>query len=161
MEPLITAGDLVGFKGAPFPDPVTQGAAESIRTECEWHIAPIETETVKIRAAGATVVLLPTLKLVEVLTITSAGQPVTGWEHYENGVVERVGGFPHVIEVQFRHGYTKCPVDLLSVIAERASTGTAGRVRQESLGSRSVSLEAGYDTVGSVVLAKYTLHGRP
>ncbi|WP_417220510.1 hypothetical protein [Arthrobacter sp.] len=159
MEQLITAGDLVGFKGAPFPDPVIQSAAESVRTECEWHIAPVITETVKIRTAGAWFVLLPTMRLVEVLGIAAGGQPVTGWEWYQNGVIERRGGFPHVVEIEFRHGYETCPPELLAVIAERASSGSAGRVRQESLGSRSVSLEAGYDTVGSVVLAKYTLSG--
>lgn len=162
MEPLVKGTDLIGFKGAPFPATVMDGAAESIRTECEWHIAPVIVTTVKIRAGGADTVLLPTLRLVEVEEVTSStGEPVTGWEELENGVLERAGGFPRFINVRFRHGYEKCPPELLSVIAERSVSGAAGRISQESLGSRSVSLESGYDSVSMSVLQKYKLQGSP
>lgn len=162
MEPLVKGTELIGFKGAPFPVAVMDGAAESIRTECEWHIAPVITTSLKIRSGGADTVLLPTLRLLEVEEVTSStGEPVTGWEELENGVLERRGGFPRFINVRFRHGYDKCPAELLSVIAERAVSGSAGRISQESLGSRSVSLESGYDSVSMSVIQKYKLQGGP
>ena len=158
---LATAEDLAAFKGAPFSPPVIEGAAESVRDECGWHIAPNVTSSVRMRGGG-TVLLLPTLRLTGVgLIKTSDGTVITGWDWLPNGVVERPGGFPRIVEVHFTHGYDKCPASLLGVIAERASSGSYGRVRQESLGGRSVSLESGYDTVGGSVVQKYTLPKRP
>lgn len=162
MEPLVKSNDLTGFKGAPFPPSVLTAAAQSIRTECEWHIAPLETMTVKIRAGGSDTVLLPTMKLVEVIEVTSsAGDVVTGWEAMPDGVLERPGGFPRFINVHFRHGHESCPPELLAVIAERAVSGAAGRITAESLGGRAVSLESGYDSVSMAVLQKYKLQGGP
>ena len=162
ITPLVEASDLTGFKGAPFPPAVMNGAAESLRTECEWHIAPVIESTVKIRAAGSDTILLPTLKLTEVVSVTgSDGQVVTGWDELENGVLERPGGFPRFVTVVFKHGHTKCPPELLTVIAERSVSAGSGRISQESLGSRSVSLEAGYDSVSMAVIDKYRLYGRP
>lgn len=159
--PLASLEELQGFKGAPFTPAVIEGAAESIRDDCGWHIAPQETSTVKVRGGG-TVLLLPTLHLVDVTSIkTSGGVDVLGFDWFDNGVVERLRGFPRVVEVTFTHGYSKCPPALLGVIAERATTGSYGRVRQESLGSRSVSLESGYDSVGAGTVQKYALPRRP
>lgn len=159
--PLAESEELLGFKGAPFTPVVIQGAAESIRDDCGWHIAPEITETLKVRGGG-TVLLLPTLHLVSIASIkTSAGADVLGFDFFDNGVVERLRGFPRVVEVTFTHGYSKCPPALLGVVAERASTGSYGRVRQESLGSRSVSLESGYDSVGAGTVQKYALPRRP
>lgn len=159
--PLVEANDLAGFKGAPFSPVTVSGAAGSVRDDCGWHIAPVVESTKKLRGGG-TVLILPTLNLVEVVSIKSSrGTEVHGFDWLENGVIERLGGFPRIVEVVFRHGYETCPPALLGVIAERASSGSYGRVRQESLGSRSVSLESGYDSVGGAVVHKYTLPRRP
>lgn len=159
--PLAVASDLAAFKGAPFSPPVIEGAGESIRDECGWHIAPVKTDTVRLRGGGC-VLILPSLHVTDVVSVsTPDGAVVTGWDWLPNGVVERRVPFPRVVIVEFTHGYAKCPAALLGVIAERASTGSYGRVRQESLGSRSVALESGYDSVGGSVVQKYTLPGRP
>lgn len=158
---LASAADLAGFKGAPFSPSTIAGAADSIRSDCGWHIAPVLATTKRMRGGG-TVLILPTLNLIEVVSIKTAdGVEVTGYDWLDNGVVELRRGFPRFVEVTFRHGYEKCPPALLGVIAERASSGSYGRVKQESLGGRSVSLESGYDTVGGAVVHKYTLPGRP
>lgn len=162
LPPLVTGTELTGFKGAPFPPAVLNAAAESIRTECEWHIAPEVESVVKLRAGTSDTVLLPTMHLVEVLEVTSsAGVLLTGWEELQDGTLWRQGGFPRFINVRFKHGYDSCPPELLTVIAERAVSGSAGRISQESLGSRSVSMEAGYDSVSMAVLQKYKLQGGP
>lgn len=158
---LADASELAGFKGAPFVPATVEGAADSIRSDCGWHIAPVVTTVKKMRGGGV-VLILPTLNLVEVVSIkTSDGTVLSGFDWLDNGVVERRHGFPRFMEVTFRHGYEKCPPALLGVIAERASSGSYGRVKQESLGGRSVSLDSGYDSVGGAVVQKYTLPGRP
>lgn len=162
MQPLVQGSELNGFRGAPFPPAVLNAAAQSIRTECEWHIAPLVECTVKLRAGSSDTVLLPTMHLVEVLEVTSsAGDLVTGWEAMADGTLERPGGFPRFINVRFSHGHESCPAELLAVIAERAVSGAAGRITAESLGGRAVSLESGYDSVSMAVLQKYKLQGGP
>lgn len=159
--PLVASADLSGFRGAPFAASVAEAAAESVRAECAWHIAPSVTETVKLRGEGG-VVLLPSLRVTGVASITDAdGNPVEGWEWWPNGVVEVSGSFPRIVNVTFTHGYESCPKELLPIIAERAQSQASGRIKSEALAGRSVSLEGGYDPVTSVVLARYKLNGGP
>lgn len=158
---LADASELAGFKGAPFSPPTVEGAADSIRSECGWHIAPVVT-TIKKMRGGGTVLILPTLNLREVLSIrTFTGAELSGFYWFDNGVVERPQGFPRFVEVEFSHGYETCPPALLGVIAERASSGSYGRVKQESIGGRSVSMDSGYDSAGNAAVHRYTLPGRP
>lgn len=160
-EQLVSPTDLSGFRGAPFTPNAVNGACESVRRDCEWHIAPTLEQSVRLRG-GDTLLRLPTLYLVEVVSVTSSkGVAVNGFDWLPNGVLERESGFPAIVDVVFRHGYESCPPELLNVVAERAANGSFGRVRQESLGSRSVSLESGYDAVSVSVLDKYRLFGRP
>jgi hypothetical protein len=157
VEPMVSASDLTGFNGGPFAEPVVASAGDSIRDECGWHIAPEITDVMKFRGEGA-VILLPTLKLVSLISVTDRdGQAVSGVDWLENGIIERAGGFPPYVEVTFVHGYRVCPRSLLAVVAERASARSAGRVKSEALAGRSVSLEGGYDPVSPNVLQKYKL----
>lgn len=162
VDPLIATGDLVGFRGAPFPDAVTQAAAESVRSECGWHIAPSVTQTVAVRTGGVGTVLLPSLRVESVALVTDKdGVELTGWDAWENGVLERSSAFPKVILVTLTHGFAVCPTDLLGIIAERASAQAEGRIKSESLAGRSVSLDSGYDPVTAPILARYKLPSRP
>lgn len=160
MEPLIQASDLVGFRGAPFSDKVTKAAAESVRTQCEWHISPLVTETKKFRAYG-TVLLLPSLHVTEIASIQDvAGNQVTGWDWLPEGIIECLSGFPRFVSVTFTHGYVTCPDDLLPIIADRALGQASGRIKAESLAGRSIQLEPGADPTAAGVLGKYALNGR-
>ena len=159
MDPLIQASDLAGFRGAPFSAEVAEAAAQSIRTESGWHIAPSEIETVKLRG-GSSVLLLPSMHVTAVSgVVDSYGNDVTGWEWFPSGVMECAAGFPLFVSVTFTHGYPECPKELLPIIAERAMSQASGRVRSESAGGVSISLEGGYDPSTSSVLAKYRLQG--
>jgi len=159
MEPLVQATDLTGFRGAPYAAKVLSAAAEAVRTECDWHIAPVMTQTVKIRTGGRSVVLLPTLHLVNVISVTGPDGVIEGWEFYEHGTLERAAGFPNRIEVEFTHGFEKCPEALLPIIAERAQSQALGRIKSEALGGRSLQLEGGYDQNTQAVLSKFKLGG--
>lgn len=160
--PLIAAADLAGFRGAPFSAQVTEAAAESVRSECDWHLAPSVTETVKLRGGGG-VLILPSLRVTAIASITGVdGTVVDGWEWMPNGVVERMAGaFPRFVNVTFTHGYDACPKELLPIIAERAQSQASGRIKSEALAGRSVSLEGGYDPATEGALAKYRLNSRP
>lgn len=160
LEPLAAVSALEGFNGGPFVQNVVSSAGDSIRDECGWHVAPVLTMTAKVRGAG-TVILLPTLKLSDVQSVVDRdGNQITGFDWFENGVIERRGGFPDYVEVLFVHGYHSCPPSLLAVVAERAAARSGGRIKSEALAGRSVSLEGGYDPVASRVVARYTLNGR-
>lgn len=161
MDPLIQASDLNGFRGAPFSAQVTEAAAQSLRTECKWHIAPSVTQTVKVRAGGS-VLLLPSMYVTAVASVADMlGNVITGWDWSTEGIIERAAGFPSFVAVTFTHGYTTCPKELLPIIAERALSQASGRVKSEALAGRSISLEGGYDPVNGAVLAKYIVNGRP
>lgn len=158
MDPLIQPADLVGFRGAPFSAKVTSAAAEAVRTRCEWHIAPVVTETKKFRSDG-TVLLLPSLHVTDVTSIQDVdGNELTGWDWLPEGIIECLSGFPRFVSVTFTHGHAACPDDLLPVIADYAMAHAAGRIKSESLAGRSITLEGGDDS-GSV-LSKYSLSGR-
>jgi len=158
-DPLISADDLTGFRGAPFPQAVADAAAGAVRAECGWHIAPEVEQTLRLRG-GSTHLLLPTLKLNGVASITDAdGNALTGWEWFESGVVEsNWGAFPRVVIVTFTHGYRACPAELLPAIAERASAQAAGRVKSQTAGTFSVSMDTTEDPFSAV--AKYRIPGR-
>lgn len=160
--PLVEAVDLSEFRGAPFTLAVVGAAAESVRDECGWHIAPSAMESVRVRG-GSRVVLLPSLHVTDVASVVDGdGVAVTGWDWFENGVLELPSGvFPRVVSVTFTHGYASCPRALLPIVAERASAQAAGRIKSEALAGRSVSLEGGYDPVTAPVLARYKLPTRP
>lgn len=160
LESLAAVTDLAGFNGGPFTQAVVDSAGDSIRDECGWHIAPEVTATVKFRGEG-TLILLPTLRLTTVTSIKDRdGVEIDGVDWYENGVVERAGGFPSFVEVTFVHGFRVCPRSLLAIVAERSAARSAGRIKSEALAGRSVSLEGGYDPVSSRTLNAYRLQGR-
>lgn len=161
LEQMATVSDLAGFNGGPFTQQVVASAGDSIRDECGWHIAPVVTTTMKFRGEGS-LILLPTMRLLDVtLARDRNGNPVTGLDWLQNGILECEGGFPPFVEVTFRHGYTSCPPSLLAVIAERAQARSGGRIKSEALAGRSVSLEGGYDPVTAGVLSRYKLQEGP
>lgn len=157
--PLVRSEDLQSFRGAPFVQAVADAAAGAVRAECGWHIAPEVDQTVRLRGGSATL-LLPTLRLVDIASITDTdGNAVTGWDWFENGVVELAwGSFPRVVLVTFTHGYPACPPELLSAVAERAREQAAGRVKSQTAGTFSVSMDTAEDPFS--VLAKYRIPGR-
>lgn len=159
LSPLVSASALAGFRGAPFPETTVEAAAETVRAECGWHIAPEVEQTTKVRTGGLDTVNLPSLHVVEVVSVLDrAGAEVTGWDFWDHGVLERPGGFPDVITVKFRHGYESCPKDLHGIIAERSGSQASGRIKAESLAGRSVQLDGGYDPNTPAILAGYRLN---
>ncbi|NNG20501.1 hypothetical protein HJ590_13180 [Naumannella sp. ID2617S] len=144
-----------------------QALCQQVRTECGWHIAPTITETMTLDNNSNWAIVLPTKHARKVTAVRifdpwtnqmrplPAWNPRTGWN--TAGVIASPD-YPlpnglRVIEVDVEHGYAECPVDLLRFIAKTAP----GRIVQESLAGRSVTL-AGDDAFRmSPVIGKYRL----
>lgn len=160
-EPLVTAEQLNDSPGAPFLDGAVRSAGDALRTEAGWHIAPTVKHTVEVHTSGARVALLPSLHVVEVHSVIDAatGREVTGWRVRRSaGLLVSDRPFPEDLDIELEHGHETCPAELLPIIVERVQRGQAGLVRQENLGSRSLSLAQEYDPVSQSILDRYTLH---
>lgn len=107
----------------------------SVRRHCGWHVAPIISETLTLDGSGGTDILLPSLRVVELITVTNAGVDVTasvdtsksGMLRMRSGKwTDRFGG----VVVQMRHGYDLDEVpEVAAIIAGVAKRGpNAGRV---------------------------------
>lgn len=159
MEPLVTPEQLEPFGGL-LPPAKVEAAAAQVRALCGWHIAPVITETVHVDSEGGTLLVLPTLRLVELVSVTDVdGNELDDVSWSRHGYLRRTQRFPEgprAVEVTMRHGYDTVPADLLGAIAER----TSRRVLQESLGSRSVSYAVDDPSTGGT-LSLYRLGPRP
>lgn len=173
MEPLAVAADLADFPGA-FTLSQIEAASDQIRREAGWHIAPQITETLTVESDGGRVLMLPTMHLASVTAVRQLNDDgtttaLTDWRghvtpQFKAGILVRSIGWPlgAVLEVDVVHGYETTPKSLLPVLAARCQGFSKdGTVRQESLGSRSVSY-GNIEGVGSgSVLAHFKLPGRP
>lgn len=147
--PLVSASDLTDFPGAPFPLMLVAAASASVRADAGWHIAPVVTETLTLDSDGGRFLVLPTLRLVSVVSVTdvtgTAGWLLDGWRRTQSGALYRANGWPagySAVEVTLTHGYTSVPADLLPVIAarcQRSLTDATITQRSETVGARTSS----------------------
>lgn len=159
---LIGPTDLAHLPGAPFDEFEVDEAVASLRGELGWHIAPEREETgVTLDVAPCDPVLrLPSRYVISVEEIrNTATDAVIASTTYKIskalGRVRRSYAWPSgygAVEVDFTHGYEKCPPELRPIIASRiVQSRTTERVTQESVGpfSRSFATDGGVtsDTV--------------
>jgi hypothetical protein len=117
-------------------------AVASVRAYCGWHIAPEVTETLTVDGSGTSVQMLPTLRLVDLISITNAGSVVTDPEWSTSGMVRgcwtsRLRG----VVAEMRHGFEEWPSDLVAVIAEMVAGIAQARVSQVTSRSHQVSFD--------------------
>jgi hypothetical protein len=174
LPPLADPILLADFPGGPFATRIIAAASASVRADCHWHITPVITETVVVSGARSDLLLLPTLRLVEVTAVrvhTDAGWlPLTDWRPANAGMLHRPLGWlfgPAAVEVTMRHGYEETPTDLLPVIAARCQRATANSIltqRSETVGTRTSSESYNVNRLqieaGANVLANYRLPAR-
>lgn len=164
-DPLVAATDLAEFPGAPFPVAIVASAAESVRRDAGWHIAPSVTETVTVDGKGGQWLFLPSLHVTAVTAVrdVSGDTPttLTGWRLTRAGMLYRAAGWPYAVaavEVDLTHGYDACPPELLPAIAARAQSARVnhgtGNVR---LGSLSVSPPDAPSVSADEAVARFTI----
>lgn len=135
--PLTHDSDLSSFQGAPFADAVVRAAEASIRRDCNWHIAPVVTETVKVKCRNPWFLVLKTLRIVSVTSVTGDDSvAVTGFTVEDPATlcppVNSWWVVGRTYTVVLSHGYDSAP-DLLPVVASRCQR----QVQDSSLTQRS------------------------
>lgn len=136
-----------------------------IRSYCGWHIAPAVTETFTFYATGAHALILPTLKINEVLSVTEGGAevPIDALiVRSEAGILWRADGWLRSpIVVQVNHGYDEFPAELADAItrfaaAPRVPAGASVRVGSVSVSGGSAG-GSGLDFFSDSVLDRYRI----
>lgn len=123
--------------------PEVDAATALVRSYCGWHIAPVLDEDATLDGPGRNVLILGTLRLVDVTSITEDGVLVdpTDYEWSSSGIIRRTGGNPQSLwgscwsprwsghlrglQVQFSHGYEGWPLEVQAVIDELSTRATA------------------------------------
>lgn len=175
LPPLADAADWPAGAG-PVPAGLAgelAAASAAVRRWCRWHVSPVIEETVTLNGQGGHHLGLPTMRLVELLTVEErqrgAGQvwvPVdldpltTGVEASEVGSVYRDQRWPvrlSGVRVSMRHGYEPDEVPdlaaLVPVIVARGLANPTG-VSAATVGALSVQFtrtEAGYTVTGGAL----------
>jgi hypothetical protein len=161
------------YQGGPFSPEIVDAAVAYVRMQAGWHIAPVVAETFTVDAPAGPHLFLPTMQLVSVTAVrlltdtTGVGQTVTNWypyptQQFKSGRVTHRWSWPWygILQVDVTHGYSRCPDDLLPVIAQVAlefkRNRAVGQVRQESVGSVSASYNPGslaaFTTLGQYMI---------
>lgn len=117
---------------------------------CGWHIAPQRTDTVTVDGSGSPIQALPTMRLVDLVSVTEDGTAVdvsdvqwseagylwrsTSWTRRLRGVVAEI-----------EHGYATTPATIVSIVCAAAARGLSmvPGVARESSGGESISYTPG------------------
>ncbi len=146
IDPIVSAQTQVN------PQFWLNAANQAIRTECGWHVAPIITEKLVLDGPGGRNLLVPSKRVIEVVSATSDGADVTADVKFSRraGILTLASGWScevGSIELTIRHGYDLDEVAdvaaLIVTLTKRAAAG--GAVVQQAVGSASMKLATGRD----------------
>lgn len=132
------------------------------------HIFQVVNDEVELwPRSSPNVVILPEMPVTSVVSvIDSDGLAVTGWTLRPGGVLRLDTGWNAPVTVTYTHGYAVIPDDIKLATMRTASAFTAnpsGNVRQESIGSYSVtygsagSTPSGIGGIDQLILARYRM----
>lgn len=149
---LLTPAEFSAGTGGKIPenDPripaLLDGATRGIRRYCGWHIAPVVTETMTLDGPGGSLLRLPTLNLVEIVSMTERGieLDVDALEWSAKGLVRRRRGrwtdrFRGVV-AEVEHGYEDA-ADVRQIIQQVVGNALASPLgaTREQVGAFSVT----------------------
>lgn len=115
--------------------------ASAVRRRCGWHIGPVVDQTFTVDGRGAGWLVLPTLRMVDLLALTvdGAAQDVTGVEWSHRGMIRGIVSARRYrgVQVTIRHGFDDYDdlVQLVGNIAQRAQQLPDGNVAARTVGS--------------------------
>lgn len=147
---------------------VAEGA---IRDYCGWHIAPIREEVFALDGGGKRRILLPTMRLREVVSVVADGREIVSRVRAsESGVLELDERFPcglSSVVVRISHGYHPEEVpSIMGVIASAASRfadSLGNIVQSQTAGGSTVTFFSGSESLLSserLKLDPYRIRGR-
>lgn len=155
LPPLVSAEEFSAWTRGkvsatdPRVDPLLRGASAGIRRWVRWHIAPVLEETLTGDGPGGRLLLLPTGRLLDVLSATNAGYAVdvANLAFSERGMVEFTEGSAWSarlgsVSVRVRHGWDLADVsDVAQIVKQVTANALASPMgaTREQAGSVSVS----------------------
>lgn len=122
-------------------------ATQAIRDYCEWHVSPVLEETIILDGSGTDTVLLPSRRVLDILSITVNGSELEAdaFEWSQIGALRRLNGsWPdryRSIHVKLSHGYENAGVlaSIVSAVAARIEIDPTGMITNQRAGTQSVS----------------------
>lgn len=123
-----------------------RAAVSAIRGYCGWHIAPVVTETVNVDGSGGGLILLPTLRLLDVTAVTNHGLAVDQADvHWSvRGTVRGPSAWSMArygdVTMTIQHGYPDFPPEVLAVARSMAQSGIGSVAKKIVSGPHSVDL---------------------
>lgn len=122
-------------------------ANQAIRSYCGWHVAPVITETLVLDGKGGRVLLLPSKKVVALISVLNDGVDVTGKVKFSHrtGVLTLQSGWScdvGSIEIELQHGHAVADVaDVAALIVTLTKRAAAsGLVVAQAIGPASQKL---------------------
>lgn len=115
-------------------------AQKLVRDYCGWHVAPVITETITLDGTGSRRLFLPSLKVLEVQSVTVKGEPLdaAAYSWTEAGILYRGGGWPEGyrnVEVTLVHGNPPEDVRwIVDAIVARLAVAPKGRLQRKNVG---------------------------
>lgn len=152
-------GDVPSF--TPVPEGVDEGewaiACAVVRSYCGWHIAPVHTEDLELDGSGGAVMVLPTLRVVDVTDVRNNGTEVfPDWSRA--GVMKLRGGRwsdrYRGVTATLRHGYDAAPLEVVAVAKALATSGEFEGVVSDTTGPYSQTFSEAVQA-GVTGLSKY------
>lgn len=121
-------------------DDAIKAAVSRVRSYCGWHLAPAFTETVT--TAGPGTWRLNSRKITAVTSVTDldTGLTVSDIEFEGGRVWTKYLRSWRKVSINFTHGYTVCPDDVVEFVRQLAKSGAAApAISQASVGTVNVS----------------------
>lgn len=123
VNDLVSPLDLAGLPGGPFDDTAVDNAVAQIRGRARWHIAPVRTETIRVKSWGGAEIALPSLEVLSVSAVRLGAVAYTGFTLTPSASLYRPGGWPvGRLEVDLTHGFDECPAELIGLVASLTSS---------------------------------------
>ena len=145
-----------------------EAALAAVRAYCGWHVAPVITSTVTLDGPSGGLLMLPSLRVVNVGEVLNDGALVDSPEWSEAGMIRgRWTSKFRGVQVTFDHGYEDFPGEVVGVLIEAASRGVGGsfigQVGQVrfSAGASGTPGSASFMLEQKSVLDRYTIPPRP
>lgn len=139
ITPIVTPASLTAHLSGD-QQAAIDAATGAVRDYCRWHVTPVESETIRVRGNGSTVLQLPTLRVVSVTSVADEdGKILDNYKVADEGYLYgRSWAADHYYTVALEHGFEDAPA-LTGVILRAAAGGvaypTGGTPSSVSLGS--------------------------
>ncbi|QRI45417.1 head-to-tail adaptor [Arthrobacter phage Leona] len=148
LPPLVTAAEFSAWTGGKVPatdprvEPLLAGASAGIRRYCGWHIAPVLEETLAGDGPGGRILLLPTGRLLSVVSVDNGGSAVdvAKVDASKLGMLELRDGWWSsrfgAVSVRVRHGYDLADVadvaQIVKQVTANALSSPMGATREQA-----------------------------